>query len=748
MTGTLRVIHLEDIRSDADIVRREMKKSDLNLEWKWVATKNAYEEALSTFNPDVILSDHSLPGYSSVEAFRALKASAMDVPFILITATISEEFAVMMMKEGIADYLLKDRLQRLPVAVTNALEKWESEKQRRKYMEDILRNERRFRGLIENSHDLIGITDENFALVYVSPSFVRVTGWTMEERRRTEDHLIHPDNKPAFAGVIKNSLASPARYFDVISQFKHKDGYYIWLEGTVINLLDDEAVKGIVFNLRDVTASKEAEESLRKSQANLAAIIDNANVSIYSIDSEFRYLTFNTLLKDMLKNIYGLNIKVGDIIYDFLNKLDPAEADSWRKIYSQAFEGQSISFEKEFKIGTYHSFTSFQINPIRSGDRVIGLSCFAWDVTRERLAALKVKQNEARFRALIENNYDAIIVRDESMEFTYYSPSIHRMLGYTAEDLEANRQISIVHKDDREKFDKLVRDALENPGRPLAATLRVQDKSGNTLWTEGVITNMLDNESVQGIVSNFRDITERKEAELQREKITEDLIERNNNLEQYAYIVSHNLRAPVANIMGLCNILKNENFDKATQKDAINHLYVTSHRLDDVIRDLNLVLQLRQSIDEQREPVALQQLVDETTSDLRDAVDRLDVEIITDFTAVRAIPSVKSFLYSIFYNLISNSIKFRRRDIKTTIEIRSYLTKTGISIQFKDNGLGIDLTTQGDKVFGLYKRFHGDHIEGKGFGLFMTRSQVEALDGKISIKSEVNSGTEFLIEFQ
>jgi DNA-binding NtrC family response regulator len=111
MIGSIKVIHLEDIRSDADIVRREMMKSDMTLEWKWVATKAAFEEALQNFDPDVILSDHSLPGYSSVEAFRAVKATTLDIPFILITATISEEFAVMMMKEGIADYLLKDRLQ-------------------------------------------------------------------------------------------------------------------------------------------------------------------------------------------------------------------------------------------------------------------------------------------------------------------------------------------------------------------------------------------------------------------------------------------------------------------------------------------------------------------------------------------------------------------------------------------------------------------------------------------------------------
>ena len=104
-------------------------------------------------------------------------------------------------------------------------------------------------------------------------------------------------------------------------------------------------------------------------------------------------------------------------------------------------------------------------------------------------------------------------------------------------------------------------------------------------------------------------------------------------------------------------------------------------------------------------------------------------------------------MYSIFYNLISNSIKYRQQQVPCLIEIKSRRVKDTIELVFTDNGMGIDLQKRGDQVFGLYKRFH-TNIEGKGMGLFMVKTQVETLGGKISIQSEVNKGTEFKIEFE
>jgi len=137
--------------------------------------------------------------------------------------------------------------------------------------------------------------------------------------------------------------------------------------------------------------------------------------------------------------------------------------------------------------------------------------------------------------------------------------------------------------------------------------------------------------------------------------------------------------------------------------------------------------------------------------DIKISIDNLiadnNIEIRYDFSEVDEFLTLKSYLHSIFYNLILNSIKFRQEQVAGVIEIKSHRLKDSVELSFSDNGKGIDLEKRGGQVFGLYKRFHTD-IEGKGMGLFMVKTQVETLGGKISVLSQVNKRTEFKIEFE
>lgn len=742
----LRILLLEDVRSDADIIQRELKKAYPTSIIQWVQTRDSYIKALDDFRADIVVADHSLPGFTSSEAFKFLRENGSDIPFILVTATISEEFAVSMMKEGITDYLLKDRLQRLPLAVANALEKWQTEREKQDSLNLLVQNEKRFRALIENSHDMIAVTDENFIPFYASTSYSRITGRILQERTASLDY-VHPDDRGDYYITVNKAKSSPGRYFPLLYRLLHKNGNYLWMEGTVISMLDDDAIGGVLFNLRDITARKSVEESLQKSQANLNAIIENSNVSIYSIDRQFRYISFNSYLKRSIKQVYGLDIHVGDVVFDFLELMDPSELEGWKTSYTEAFSGNRVEFEKEFNVGDYYACMSFSINPIVEGHYVTGLSCFAWDITAQKIARKKVAESEARFRALIENNYDAIVMRDEHLKVLYASPSVQRMLGYESTSEYREMLDSITHPDDVEIVTQTYRKLMSQPGVPFFITLRLRKRDGVYIWTEGTVTNMLHNASVRGIVSNFRDVTERKENELQREKITLDLIERNQNLEQYAYIVSHNLRGPVANILGIANLMEMTGCTGLDKEQSLGHLFDSARRLDDVIKDLNMILQMRQGINETREDVVLEDLIKDIELSINDLVKKSKVEISTNFTKMRSMITVRSYLYSIFYNLITNSIKYKQEGTRPVIRISSEVNGDHTRLKFVDNGIGIDLQAHGSKLFGLYKRFHADYAEGKGIGLFMTKMQVEALGGKISVKSQVNIGTEFIIEF-
>ncbi|UPT68879.1 MAG: PAS domain S-box protein [Sphingobacteriales bacterium JAD_PAG50586_3] len=238
---------------------------------------------------------------------------------------------------------------------------------------------------------------------------------------------------------------------------------------------------------------------------------------------------------------------------------------------------------------------------------------------------------------------------------------------------------------------------------------------------------------------------ERKLVDKQREEVASDLMQRNKDLEQFAYIISHNLRAPVANIMGFTDVLNDDDIDSETQKTYINELNISVSKLDEVIRDLNTILQVRREVSEVKEQVSFGKTINNVQVSIKNMIAKEGVQIETDFVEVDEIITLKSYIHSIFYNLISNSIKYRRADVAPVISVTSRKSGNRVILEFEDNGLGIDLNTKGNQVFGLYKRFH-THAEGKGIGLYMTKTQIETLGGKISVDSKVGEGTRFTIE--
>ncbi|MFI0431051.1 ATP-binding protein [Mariniflexile sp. HMF6888] len=189
--------------------------------------------------------------------------------------------------------------------------------------------------------------------------------------------------------------------------------------------------------------------------------------------------------------------------------------------------------------------------------------------------------------------------------------------------------------------------------------------------------------------------------------------------------------------------------DKDLKEDereyVMNSLTTSAERLNEVIVDLNVILSTGKQLNEKKKLVHFSKVVSDIQDSIRNILEKEQVNFKIDFKRVDEILTIKSYIYSIFYNLISNSIKYRRPNESLEIAIESYIVEKKIILTFQDNGLGIDLKKNGDSLFGLYKRFHKDKAEGKGMGLYMVKVQVEKLDGKISVKSELNQGTKFTI---
>jgi signal transduction histidine kinase len=247
-----------------------------------------------------------------------------------------------------------------------------------------------------------------------------------------------------------------------------------------------------------------------------------------------------------------------------------------------------------------------------------------------------------------------------------------------------------------------------------------------------------------GFILTSKDITESKLAAIKVEKITQDLFNRNKALEQFGNIVSHNLRAPVANIINIVQMIDTADTE-GEKKILLDFILSSSQTLIKVIGDINQILEIKQHLHEVKEKIFLEPLLNEIKTTINYMIIKDNVIISSDFNDVPYIYSTRSFIYSIYYNLVLNSIKYRREDVTPEIDLSAKVSADKIILKFTDNGKGIDLCRHGHNLFGLYKRFDTS-VEGSGLGLFMIRTQIEQLGGSIDVESELGKGTTFTIE--
>jgi signal transduction histidine kinase len=225
-------------------------------------------------------------------------------------------------------------------------------------------------------------------------------------------------------------------------------------------------------------------------------------------------------------------------------------------------------------------------------------------------------------------------------------------------------------------------------------------------------------------------------------KSNEELIKHNSELQQFSNTISHNLRAPVANLLGLTSVLDMEE-DQQEKSDLIDHIRTSAESLDEVLKDLGKIIDIRNQLFQIKENVKFSEEFEKVRATLQPQIEACKATITTDFS-YDALYCIRPYLGSILYNLLSNSLKYRRPSKPCNIKVMSQMTDGNIELSIEDDGIGIDLGKYGTKVFGMYKRFH-EHIDGKGLGLFLTKQQVDALGGEITIDSSPHHGTKIII---
>ena len=283
----------------------------------------------------------------------------------------------------------------------------------------------------------------------------------------------------------------------------------------------------------------------------------------------------------------------------------------------------------------------------------------------------------------------------------------------------------------------------------LVNTKQITDENGNVRLYNSTVFDMSQRKSYEKEL-----LIAKKNAEEQNKLITEtnekllELLEKNLDLKQFSYITTHNLRAPLTNLIFICKLINPQKIEDPSTLKLIEGFKKSTYQLNETLNDLINVLIVKDNTDLILDELSFEEIIDKVKESISESLSSSKVIIETDFSHVPTIHFTKVYLESIFLNLITNSIKYRHPSRNPIIKIKTIKDAVGkIKLTFSDNGIGMDMSRVKDKIFGFHKRFH-KNADSKGIGLFLVKSQINALGGQIEVDSDVNIGTTFTITFK
>lgn len=333
----------------------------------------------------------------------------------------------------------------------------------------------------------------------------------------------------------------------------------------------------------------------------------------------------------------------------------------------------------------------------------------------------------------------------------YVSKVCERLTCYSEEELLTTDFIDIIYPDDKDRILQQF-ELISGNEHINSLEYRIVCKDGRVKWVKDISRITCNDHGVTEEIEGYIiDITNEKKEKItikslekQHEGLLTELTHKYNELMQFNYIVSHNLRSPIANIIGLTEIIKFHYSDQASETgELINFIADSAQSIDTVIQDLNLVLSSRKPMNEKFEIIRLNEIINSVKNNLKKQIKESQATFYIDIPKeLDSVRSIKSYLQSIFYNLISNAIKYRKERTDPAISIKADQQGTYLKVQVSDKGLGMDLNSIGDKLFGLYKKFNFEK-EGRGLGLHMTKTQIESMGGHIEVISRPNEGSTF-----
>ena len=510
MDKHLKILILEDSQEDVDLIERELKKGGITFISLIVRKKNEFVNALREFKPDVILSDHSLPQFNSIEALKLYKEyqkeNNLSVPFILVTGTVSEEFAVQSIKAGADDYVLKDRLKRLPSSILSALEKTRIESERMKFLAEVIAHSALMKEAEHLAHfgswqsDLRNGTykwsDENFRIYGYEP------GETEPGREKFLSH-VHPEDlasvKSSFDEDLIN-LDSLENEFRVID----KKGNIKYLATKIVIKRNEEHQPiGLTGVNLDITERKKADIRLQKSRQEYKSLFDQNPDAVYSLDLQGNF----TKVNNGLIKLSGLT-EAELLNLNFQTFITESDAERVYNHFLSALEGKPQRYHAKAVDAKGKVFILDVTNmPIVVNCGIVGVHGVAKDITKEK----ELENLLDQVHRLAHIGGWEVDLLEENVSWTPVTKELHEVAPDFVPYLET--AIGFYKEgESRETILQAVKQAIEN-GIPWDLELQIITAKGNERWIRSIGEAEYKDGKCLRLYGSFQDIHERKMAE-------------------------------------------------------------------------------------------------------------------------------------------------------------------------------------------------------------------------------------------
>ncbi len=758
MQNEIRILILEDLASDVVMMNHELRRAGLRFRTERVETREEFLSQLEHNRPDVILSDHGLPGFDGFTALAIAKDKCPDVPFIFVTSALGEELTIETFESGATDYVLKERLANLAPAVQRAVREAEGRRKHQEIEGALAESEERFRMLVDGVKDYdICMLDREGRITSWNAGAEWMKGYRAGEIIGQHFSRFYPpeDQKRDRPRKALEAAAAEGRFAEQCWQLR-KSGARFRAHVVLTALRDRHGeLRGFAEVARDITERESAEEALRRSEARKSAILDSALDAILSIDHSgvikernqsaqhiFGYPAAQALGRTMDQLIIPPELR--SIYRDRLAEYLTTGVGGWlgRPIELALTRADQSDFQAELAITRVANEEPPQFTVVIR------------DISERKAAEQALRQSEERFRLLVEGVVDyAIYMLDAEGRVTFWNPGAERLMGFSEQDILGQPLARFYTAEDCQQHKpEQILQAAKAQGRVEEESWRMR-KDGSRFWANTLTTALRDTSGdLRGFSRISRDVTERRQAQEEVRALNEQLSRRvaertaeleaaNNELEAFNYSVSHDLRAPLRHIEGFTRLLQKSAPElNAESRGYLETIADATNQMGKLINGLLAFSRIGRA-ELQTTRVSLEELVRVARQDLQgDAQGRRVDWVIHSLPEVQADPVL---LRQVLVNFISNALKYTRPREDARIEIGARASDKEVTVFIRDNGVGFDMR-YADKLFNVFQRLHPvAEFEGIGIGLANVRRIVQRHGGRVWAEGALGQGATF-----